>query len=303
MTFSSGTLSHLGLLRFKGPDSVAFLQGQISNDARRLAAGRPVVAALATNQGRVLAILHLLPHSGGIVAALPRELLPGTLERLRKFVLRAKVVIDDAGADVTGAGLAVAGQHGDGALRAAELAVPDESRDYVETAGIGVSRVAADPGRFWVVGETAQLAARGLAGAPTPPERIAHDWRLADVRAGLAQIYAATSEQFVPQMLNLDLIDAISFTKGCYTGQEIVARTQHLGKIKRRLVHVAMRSEALQIGAPLQLADGRGGRLIEVVSTDGGAEGLAVVGVEAGDGAADRGAADATLLTLPYAVP
>ena len=303
MTFSSGRLLHLGLLRFQGPDSVSFLQGQITNDARRLGAGRPLLAAIATNQGRVFAILQLLPHSGGIVAALPRELLQGTLERLRKFVLRAKVAIDDAGAAAAGADLAIAGHHGDGAIGAAGLAVPDESQGYVETAGIGVGRVAADPGRFWVVGAPAQLAARGLAGEPAAAERTLHDWRLADVRAGLPQIYAATSELFIPQMLNLDLIDGISFNKGCYTGQEIVARTQHLGKIKRRLARVALPSESLAVGSPLRLADGRDGRLIEIASTDRGAEGLAVVGLEAGAGAGDAAPANATLLPLPYAVP
>lgn len=295
MIYTSGVLSHLGALRFAGADSIGFLQGQITNDARRLAAGRPLLAASATNQGRVLAVLHLLPHSGGIVAVLPRELLAPIQQRMRKFVLRAKITIED-----TGPGLTVAGHHGESGLRAAGLAVPDESQGYAETAGIGVGRFASDPGRFWILGDPRQLAEHGLGGEAAAAERIERDWRLADVRAGLAQIYAATSEQFVPQMLNLDLIDGISFTKGCYTGQEIVARTQHLGRIKRRLARVALRDDGRRIGATVTLADGRGGRLIEVQSTDSGAEGLAVLGVDAEDGGAVQ--ADATLLPLPYAV-
>src|SRR3984893_8396544 len=92
----SGRLHHLGVLRFTGPDSVSFLQGQISNDTRRLTEGSPLLAAYSSPQGRVLALMHLLPHSTGVVAILPRELVLPTLEALRKFVLRAKVKIDDA---------------------------------------------------------------------------------------------------------------------------------------------------------------------------------------------------------------
>src|SRR3984885_3879598 len=93
----SGRLLHLGLLRFTGPDSSSFLQGQVSNDTRRLSAGDPLLAAYSSPQGRVLAVMHLLPHSSGIAAILPSELVPPTLDRLRKFVLRAKVQMEDAG--------------------------------------------------------------------------------------------------------------------------------------------------------------------------------------------------------------
>ena len=95
------------MLRFTGPDALSFLQGQLSNDTRRLAQGRSLFAAYSRPQGRVLALMHLLPHSSGVVAMLPRELVLPTLEGLRKFVLRAKVKIEDVGEQ-----LVVAGQHG-----------------------------------------------------------------------------------------------------------------------------------------------------------------------------------------------
>src|ERR1700690_3155051 len=93
----SGRLLHLGLLRFTGPDSLSFLQGQVSNDTRRLSGGDPLLAAYSSPQGRGLAGRPLVPHSSGVAAILPRELVPTTLERLRKFVLRAKVQMEDAG--------------------------------------------------------------------------------------------------------------------------------------------------------------------------------------------------------------
>ncbi len=94
-----------------------------------------------------------------------------------------------------------------------------------------------DENRRWIIGRAAEdCGTRRMRAA----KRIEDAWRLADIRAGLPQVYAATSEAFVAQMLNLDLLDGISFTKGCYTGQEIIARTQHLGRIKRRLFRLQL---------------------------------------------------------------
>jgi tRNA-modifying protein YgfZ len=285
---ASGRLDYCGLLRFSGPDSVAFLQGQVSNDVRPLAAGSPVLAAYSNPQGRVIAVLRLLPHSAGIIAILPRELVLPTLERLRKFVLRAKVRIEEAGAS-----LAVAGCHGVQDLQAHGVSPP--AGGYAEQDGIGAARVSRDADRCWVIGSPAQLAEHGFAAGDADAARAERDWKLADIRAGLPQIYAPTSEMFVAQMLNLDLVDGISFTKGCYTGQEIIARTQHRGRIKRRLFRLQLPPSDWSIGQALNLADGRAGRVVELARTDAGFESLAVVNVDAGaaGNAADDGPAGA----------
>jgi tRNA-modifying protein YgfZ len=254
---------------------LSFLQGQVSNDTRGLAENRSLLTAYSSPQGRVLAIMHLLPHSSGVVAILPRELVLPTLEGLRKFVLRAKVKIEDAGES-----LSVAGVHGAHRLQSAGFA---EKADYVETDDIGVAAVNRDPDRYWVIGAAEKLAEHGLPNA----DRAEHDWRLADVRAGLPQIYLPTRESFVAQMLNLDLLDGISFSKGCYTGQEIIARTQHLGRIKRRLYRLQLPLGEWRIGQPIRLKDGRAGRLTEVIRSGEGHEALAVLNVEASTTAAD----------------
>jgi folate-binding protein YgfZ len=303
-TSASGRLFHLGVLRFSGPDSMSFLQGQVSNDTRRLAESQSLLAAYSNPQGRVLAVMHLLPHSSGIIAIVPRELVLPTLDVLRKFVLRAKVKIED-----TGELLSVAGLFGVGGLESAGIAAPQSSA-YRETDGIGVAAVNGDPGRYWVIGAAEKVAERGLAGN-SPPDQIEHDWRLADIRAGLPQIYLNTREAFVAQMLNLDLIDGISFSKGCYTGQEIIARTQHLGRIKRRLYRLQLPVAEWRIGQPLRLRDGRSGRLVEVIRSGSVFEALAVLSESANltgaDEPADResiaGAAVAAApLPLPYQV-
>jgi folate-binding protein YgfZ len=285
-------LHHLGLLRFSGPDSAGFLQGQLSNDLRRVTAGAPLLAAYSTPQGRVLAVLQLLPTAAGIVAILPRELVAGIAARLRKFQLRSKLQIDDAGGelDLFGTGDA-------GAVAAAGLEAPDAERPYLERDGVGIARVCADPSRHWVLAPAGTLRAARDGAAEA-------GWRLADVRAGIAQVYAATSELFVAQMLNLDLVDGISFSKGCYTGQEIIARTQHLGRIKRRMVRLGLPAGQYEIGAALRLGDGRSGRLVEVAPATGGQEALAVFPLDAGaDAESEPGAVAtvaATLLPLPY---
>jgi folate-binding protein YgfZ len=300
----SGRLLHLGLLRFSGADRFTFLQGQLSNDTRRLAAGKPLLAAYCNTQGRVVAVMHLLPHSSGVVAILPRELVLPTREQLRKFVLRATVQIEDAGER-----LAVAGQHGEDAIRAAGLPVPQQAIGYLEVEGIGIGRVNADAGRYWIIGESARLAGLGLGGNVADAEQIESDWKLADVHAGLPQVYALTRELFVAQMLNLDLLDGISFTKGCFTGQEIIARTQHRGRIKRRLFRLRLPPGDFGVGQAVTLGDGRSGRVTELARTAEGFEALAVLNVEAAAGEAESAtpaparaqpAVAATLLPLPY---
>jgi folate-binding protein YgfZ len=292
---ASGRLAHLGLIRFAGPDAITFLQGQVSNDTRRLADGRSVLAAYSSPQGRVLAVLTLLPHSSGVLAVLPRDLIAPTLERLRKFVLRAKVKLEDVSEEIW-----VVGEH---APASAGLDFPTETRGYAERDGIGFARV--DASRCWVVGTPQHIRDRGLAGTGAAAPQIEHDWRLADIRAGLPQVYAATTESFVAQMLNLDLIDGISFTKGCYTGQEIIARTQHLGRIKRRLYRLALPPGSWTLGQPLRLTDGRAGRLTEVAQVGNQFEALAVLTMAAETPDSDSSstaAVPATELGLPYSL-
>jgi tRNA-modifying protein YgfZ len=299
----SGRLGHIGLLRFAGPDAHRFLQGQVSNDTGRLLAGAPLLAAYSTPQGRVVAVLHLLPHSSGVIGLLPRELVQPTLQRLRKFVLRAKVTIEDLSEHY-----GVVGLHASEPARAGALPIPDATAEYVERDGIGVGRLSRGSSRLWVIGPSASLAEQGIAGSTRDGERIEpghieQAWRLADIRAGLPQVYAATSELFVAQMLNLDLIDGISFTKGCFTGQEIIARTQHLGRIKRRMFRLQLPAGSWAIGQAIRLTDGRAGRLTELAPEAHAFEALAVLNIDAGAAEVDGAPSDAVAaieLPLPY---
>lgn len=338
----SGRLPHLGLLRFSGPDAATFLQGQVSNDTRRLSTRAPLLAAYCTPQGRVIAVMQLIPHSSGIIAVLPRELVARVLESLRKYVLRAKVKIEDVTAQYACIGLHAPGARGTGTSGLDLSWILDAGHAYAERGGVGIARVAGDSDRYWVIGSAEDVAALPFGSLPLaaaasvslPPDPTGasvqaqprsgtgaeRDWRLADIRAGIPQVYAATSELFVAQMLNLDLIDGISFTKGCYTGQEIIARTQHLGRIKRRMHRLRLPAGTWAIGQSLLLSDGRGGRLIEVAESAAGVEALAVLNTDAsttgapgrpglgapesdglpGEAAGATAAVEAVELSLPY---
>lgn len=301
---ASGRLPHIGVLRFAGPDAVSFLQGQVSNDTRHLAEGAPLLAAYSSAQGRVIAVLHLLPHSSGILALLPREIAASTQERLRKFVLRAKVKIEDLSEQFVVAGMDAS------ALSAAGIGVPGSS-GYLERNGVGVACVrryaASASERYWLVGDAASIGDAApigsTASAPASSMAVERNWRLADIRDGLPQVYAATSELFVAQMLNIDLIGGISFSKGCYTGQEIIARTQNLGRIKRRLFRLRLPSGPWSIGGQLRLGDGRTGRLTELAPIGTGFEALAVLSLDAGAGDNETASGEtvsAEELSLPY---
>jgi tRNA-modifying protein YgfZ len=211
-------LPFLGVLRFVGPDAATFLQGQVTHDTRLLSDGRTLLAACNTPQGRVVALPRLRQHEDSVLALLPAELVEPLAQRLKRFLLRAKVRLEPA-TDL---------------VAVAEAAQPAKGDATEGRASGGISFA-------YAAGRRVTLLPRGVAedhvdlDGSIAEDAVENGWWCADVADGLPQIFASSAEAFVPQMLNLDLLDAISFTKGCYTGQEIVARTQHLGRIKRRL--------------------------------------------------------------------
>jgi folate-binding protein YgfZ len=255
----------LGVLSVRGMDAVKFLQGQLSQDVAQLDARRPRFAGLHTPQGRVIAILQLLPGAeGAIHCILPRELIDTVAATLRRYILRAKVTLaDDSGS----------------------LFVIGAASGGVRTLGVAGAR----------------------AGAAATLTREA--WRALDIAAGLPQVYAATSGEFVAQMLNLDCVGGIAFDKGCYTGQEIIVRAHYRGRVKRRMQPFRTRRPVAAAPVPGEsgtLADGRTFRVVAgTLLEDGRAAFLAVAALEADPAAAVAGgeAWDVERLPLPYALP
>jgi folate-binding protein YgfZ len=292
-------LAELGVLRARGPDGVAFLQGQLSCDVAQLSAERSLIAGYHNPQGRVIAVLRLLRLAPDDVAlVLPRELAAPVAQRLAKFVLRAKVkIVDDSAAwelhGLTGTD-----------TTEAEAALPAALQASAPLADAWVTRLALRPARWLVLAPLGRLPAQ-LAALPggTP-----HDWQRLSIADGEPQVFAATSEEFVAQMLNLDVLGAIAFEKGCYTGQEVIARAHYRGRVKRRLQRFAASAPPPAPGSTVELADGRSAKVVAASSlAGGGSEFLAVTTLpgQARESAAPGGAAllAARQLPLPYSLP
>lgn len=270
----------LGVLRARGADAIAFLQGQLSNDTTRLRSGQLQLSGYHTPQGRAIALLRLtLLAPDDVLAMLPLELVPVVVARLKRYVLRAKVQITDESALWQ-----ISGFPGPPpSMPAGALALPYGSSRYL----VLIPR------------------------SPGVPEVVAggsrHDWVACDIAEGLPQVYIATSEDFVAQMLNLDVIGGIALDKGCYTGQEIIARAHYRGHVKRRMQRFVSETPCTLIpGQAGILGDGRGFKVVEAVPVaQGRCEFLAVTNPPPDAASAD---ATQTLITaqqlpLPYALP
>jgi tRNA-modifying protein YgfZ len=300
-------LGALGVLRVAGTDAPAFLQGQLTNDVNALAPGTSQYSAWCSPKGRVLAnfIVHRVDeHSFDLL--LPAALAAPVGKRLGLFVLRSKVTIDDASA--TTVRLGVGGPNAATVVRDAVGALPVAHR-FVATAAASV--LALPGARFIAFAQPQaalalwqQLSVRARpAGLPV--------WQWLTIAAGIPVITAATADQFVPQAVNFDAIDGVSFKKGCYTGQEIVARTQYLGRLKERLVLAHVDGSAPLPGARLYspvFDDQACGSVVNAAAAPGGGSDLlAVLQVAATQsGVVRMQAPDArplALLQLPYSVP
>lgn len=226
-------LLHLGLIACNGEDAQSFLHGQLSNDMNALTPERSAYATYCSAKGRMLANFLVWQENHAYYLQLSRSLLPAIQKRLAMYVLRSKVKLADAGESRLILGLA--GNAAVGALQELFSALPRQAHQIVHDPANGI--LMALPGsRFQIVAEleTVRRLWHKLTAALTPVGTPRWEWL--EIRNGIPLITASTQEQFVPQMANMEVIGAVNFQKGCYPGQEIVARAQHLGQIKRRMV-------------------------------------------------------------------
>jgi len=231
-------LSHLGVLDFTGPDGEAFLHAQLSCDVRSIGESSSSYGSYCTPKGRMLADFLLWRLSAGVSSgfrmALSRSVVATVQKRLRMYVLRLKVQVTDASNSAV-----LLGVSGDAAVRALGsvlTGLEQETHDFEVRHGGNGSTVISLPGGRFMIAVAADAASRLWAGLATVLRPVGTPcWEWLDIRNGFPLITAKTQDQFLPQMANLELIGGVSFKKGCFPGQEIVARTQHLGKVKRRM--------------------------------------------------------------------
>ncbi len=227
-------LSSWGVIRVEGADAAAFLHGQLTQDFALLGLGEARLAAFCTAKGRMLASFIGFKRSPTeIVLLCSRDLLAPTLKRLSMFVLRSKAKLTDATADFQIWGLA-----GDAIKLIAKDDQPAWTTGTLDTQNLIFLYPADGQPRALLVAPAGEPLPAALAAAPVLSEAL---WHWGEVRSGIATLSAPIAEAFVPQMLNYESIGGVSFKKGCYPGQEIVARSQFRGTLKRRafLAHVA----------------------------------------------------------------
>jgi folate-binding protein YgfZ len=292
-------LSDWGVIRAQGADAASFLHGQLTQDISHLAPGQARLAGYCSAKGRLLATFVVwCAAPQDLLLACSADLLPATLKRLSMFVLRAKCRLSDASADVPLHGLV-------GTSAQAWLG---------DAAGAAAWQVTcADAGTVIRLPDADGVARWLLAATPDPvlplPALNADAWRWLEVRSGLPRVSAATAEQFVPQMLNLELLGAVNFQKGCYPGQEIVARSQYRGTLKRRtyLVHSpATLAPGMEVFHSDDAAQPAGMVVLAAASPAGGFAALVELKIAALEGgtlhAGAIGGAQLSVQPLPYSL-
>lgn len=302
-------LSHYGMLEVRGPDAEKFLQGQITCSATDVTATLSSPGAYCTAKGRVVTSFYLLrPESDVFLLRMRRDLLDSVARILGKYSVFSKAKLAHAESMI---GIGLHGNTINLALSEMLGSLPTRQNGSVSCdGGLLLQRDAAGTQyEFW--GSLAAASALWLRCAPRCTAIGSHYWRALQIRAGNAEICAATSEMFLPHMLNYHLTGAINFKKGCYTGQEIVARTHYRGQVKRHLLLAALGGAAPVAGS--DLADSAGkiiGNVVDSVAVAAEtAELLAVVSATAADEKGNTptilhsGNAELRPLALPYAIP
>ncbi|QXH47989.1 folate-binding protein YgfZ [Pseudomonas xanthosomatis] len=295
------TLTHEGVLAVRGSDAGKFLQGQLTCNINYLSDDHASLGARCMVKGRMQSSFRILPEGNGYLLAMAGELLEAQLADLKKYAVFSKATLSDDSAAWVRFGL----QHGDAALQALGLALPDAAGATVRHEGLIAIRASVGRAELWAPAAQADAVREKL--AATLAEGTLNDWLLGQVRAGIGQVMGPTRELFIPQMINLQAVDGVSFKKGCYTGQEIVARMQYLGKLKRRQYRLALEQAELPAPGAEIFSPTHGSSVGEVVIAANTGHNVELLAVLSADAVADDnlhlGSLEGprlTLLDLPY---
>ena len=311
-------LKQTGLLALEGEDAVSFIHGQLFNDIEHLGSSQARLAAYCNPQGRMLALFHAWKSSGKVWLTVPLDILPALQKRLQMYVLRAKVTLSDESGNM--AILGIGGEKGGEALSKWFETLPSEPFGKTENE-FGVLVRVADAFGFpryllTIAEKRLQVVESELSSTLSVCDESG--WTMGDIKAGVPQITLPVQDRFIPQMVNLEQAGGLSFKKGCYPGQEVIARSQYKGTVKRRMFHgmVELPFEDnppidvnMTAGANIVDSDGQVcGTIVSSARRDNNrVDFLAVVQTEAiGSQALHVEKADGPLITwipLPYSLP
>ncbi len=225
-------ISHKGLISLSGEDTKTFLQGQVTNDVNAVNASHSQYSGYCTPKGRLLAFFFAFQHDQKLYLSLDAALAPSVQKRLQMFVMRSKVTLSDEQDSTIRLGFS--GDQAAALLSKHFDSVPEAPYDVVSDDAVTIIRMPFAKPTFQLITSADNSEALNAKLSADFDTVDAAGWEWLAIQSGIPEIVTATQDTFVPQMVNLEKLDAVNFKKGCYTGQEIVARTHYLGKVSRR---------------------------------------------------------------------
>lgn len=310
-------LSDRGLIEVRGEDAESFLQNQLTNDIRNVTETTHQASAWCSPKGRIIANFRVFKRGDSYFLAVSADLLELVIKKLRMYVMMSKVTIEDASESLIHFGFA--GERAEKELQevldidcktnaAACQLVPAETDQTLRYKSLSILRLPGTVPRFEVFGELEDAQKLwehcNVQAAPVS----SNGWHYLNILAGLPVITAASSEDWIPQMVNYIAIGGVDFKKGCYPGQEVVARLNYLGKTKRRMYHIEINTDKLpKVGDAIANDDDpdAGKILNAVINPDGKIEALAIIKIAEANKSlrmSDDSEASINLLDLPYTI-
>ena len=301
--------SHLSIIKIDGADAKAFLQGQFSNDVALLNDTDTQLNSYNSPKGRMYTAFRLCNFDSSYYMILPKEVTEAVLKRLKMFIMRSNVTLEDISDHWKTLG--VSGTEMNDALESQNVTLPENINQSTQCGKKFLINLSSDTPRALFIGPESEIVDTRIALKEKYPLTESEHWLRLDIHAGIPNIYANTMESFVAQMINFQLIDGVSFTKGCYPGQEVVARMHYLGKLKKRMHRVTLDSSAKPDD---KIYDASGdneqsvGQIVDAQENEnGGFDALAVLQVKAADAnklkLGSLEGEDISLETLPYSFP
>jgi len=231
-------LNTYSTIKVEGDDRIQFLQGQLTQDINLIALDKALFAGFCNPKGRVLAFILCYINQASIHIQIDNSVEESFLKRLKMYILRSKVSMDLLGDQFTCLGFM-----GSKALLKQGIQPPKNYLDIVRSHDVMIMHAGKNTERYQLMGDTSKVKSFMQLNLPEYTFMSIESWNNLNILDGVPDIYPTTQEAFIPQSLNMDLIDGINFKKGCYTGQEIVARTHYLGKVKRRMYRAFIESQ------------------------------------------------------------
>ena len=311
-SYSSGEkvladLSDRGLLEVSGEDAESFLQNQFTNDIRNVNETTHQESAWCSPKGRIIANFRIFKRGDSYLLDLSADLVEHVIKKLRMYVMMSKVTIEDVSDSVVH--FSYSGQGAEVELKQALGIVPEESTEAIQSGSLTVLAIAGANPRFDIFGEVDDCKNIWQKLSGNAVVTSSSHWDYLNIQAGIPMISAESTEAWIPQMVNYIHIGGVDFQKGCYPGQEVVARLNYLGKTKRRMYHIETdASSALKVGSSVKsVNDTEAGKVLSsVVNPQGKAEALVILKIAETQNpltvSVDSQDATVRILDLPYKV-